>query len=116
MITNSDIIPSTHIEEVEEGDDVNSFSHKLNVRFWSKPHGTIYALFLIGLLVFVVFKNTILLLAYELGKYAYNIMFDTAVNEDIFADSTQNDNIYREFPVEDLGELYFKAKKELSNY
>ena len=43
-------------------------------------------------------------------------MFDTAVNEDIFADSTQNDNIYREFPVEDLGELYFKAKKELSNY
>ena len=61
MITNTGIIPSSSIVELEEGEDINSLSYKFRVRFWSKPHGTVYAFFLIGLVIFIVFKNTILL-------------------------------------------------------
>lgn len=104
MVTQTGIIPPEHNEEEDQDDD--SFSHNLKLRFWSTPHGTIYALFLIGLLIFIIFKNTILYFVYELTKYIYHMILNTEVDEDIFADSTQNANIYNEFPIEDLSELY----------
>jgi len=60
MVTNTGIIPSTNPVALKEGESETDFSYKFRERFWSKPHGTIYALFLIGLLIFVVFKNTIM--------------------------------------------------------
>lgn len=112
MVTNTEIIPSTNPVALKEGESEGDFSFKFRERFWSKPHGTIYALFLIGLLIFVVLKNTIMQVVYSV----YKCLFKKDQDEDIFADSTQNDDIYKEFPVEDLSELYEKAQKELKEY
>lgn len=89
MITNMGIIPPD-LDDVENGEegDASSFSNKINSRFWSTRHGKVYALFLIGLVIFIIFKNTILTMIFKIGKYAYNIIFSTSVDEDIFADST----------------------------
>lgn len=97
MVTNTDIIPGIKIEP-KEGETEDDLSYKFRVRFWSKPHGTIYALFLIGLIIFVFFKNTIMLMIYSIFDYFKS----KSTEKDIFADSTQCDDIYREFPVEDL--------------
>ena len=116
MVTNSDIIPPHEPIQPEEGEDPDSLSFALRLRFWSKPHGSIYGVFFIGLLIFIAFKNTILLAIIQIGKYTYSIVFKNASKEDIFADSTQCENIYKEYPIDDLKELYEKAKKELKDF
>lgn len=71
MVTNSDIIPSHDLQVPKEGEDYNSWSFFMRERFWSKSHGTIYAIFCISLVIFLVLKNTILKAFYELAKCLY---------------------------------------------
>jgi hypothetical protein len=78
MVTNSNIIPASEEQyEAEEGEDTSTYSYALKVRFWNKPHGTIYFLFFIGLVIFIVFKNTILSLGVKAGQYIYSKIMKT---------------------------------------
>ena len=95
MVTNSDIIPSHDLQVPKEDEDYNSWSFFMRERFWSKSHGTIYAIFCISLVFFLVLKNTILKMLYELAKCLYQKYFNLDQVENIFADSTPNENIYR---------------------
>lgn len=71
MVTNTNIIPSSNSVDLKEGETEDDFSYKFRERFWSKPHGTIYALFLIGLVIFIFFKNTIMLILVTIYKKFY---------------------------------------------
>ena len=71
MVTNSDIIPADDLQVPKEDEDYNSWSFIMRERFWSKSHGTIYAIFCISLVILLVFKNTILKVLFEILKYLY---------------------------------------------
>jgi hypothetical protein len=113
MLTNSDIIP-TDTKKIPEGkeEELGPLKFAIYKRFiYNSVHGNLYISFFGMLLIFLLFKNTIGKLIARLVKGTYETVFATKIEE-----PKKCNCVYKEFPIIDLQEIYFKATGELERF
>jgi hypothetical protein len=115
MVTNSEIIPSkeeldiTAQGELPTSDDFD-FT-ELYTRFLTKNHGLYYFIFIVFIISFLIFKNTLFALLISIAKKLYKVIVKPKDEE-----KCGSHCFYKELHIADLKCLYNKSVEEIQKF